>query len=57
MHPHYKDRSKLISVARQGRQQLEEQMAQERALRTNNTPNPAPSQQVKPAVGDTPTVS
>jgi glutathione-regulated potassium-efflux system ancillary protein KefC len=33
MHPHYKDRSKLIAVVKQGRQQLEEQMAQERALR------------------------
>jgi glutathione-regulated potassium-efflux system ancillary protein KefC len=33
MHPHHKDRSKLISVVRQGRQQLEEQMAQERSQR------------------------
>jgi glutathione-regulated potassium-efflux system ancillary protein KefC len=33
MHPHYKDRNKLIAVVKQGRQQLEEQMAQERALR------------------------
>jgi len=33
MHPHYKDRTKLIAVVKQGRQQLEEQMAQERALR------------------------
>ena len=33
MHPHHKDRSKLIAVARQGRQQLEEQMARERAER------------------------
>jgi glutathione-regulated potassium-efflux system ancillary protein KefC len=31
MHPHYKDRAKLIAVAKEGRQQLEEQMAQERA--------------------------
>jgi glutathione-regulated potassium-efflux system ancillary protein KefC len=30
MHPHHKDRSKLMAVARQGRQQLEEQMARER---------------------------
>lgn len=30
MHPHYKDRSKLIAVAKEGRQQLEEQIAQER---------------------------
>jgi glutathione-regulated potassium-efflux system ancillary protein KefC len=32
MHPHYKDRTRLIAVVKQGRQQLEEQMAQERAL-------------------------
>ena len=31
MYPHRKDRSKLIAVATQGRLQLEEQMAQERA--------------------------
>ena len=31
MYPHRKDRSKVIAVARQGRLQLEEQMAQERA--------------------------
>jgi glutathione-regulated potassium-efflux system ancillary protein KefC len=31
MHPHYKDRAKLIAVVKQGRRQLEEQMAQERA--------------------------
>jgi glutathione-regulated potassium-efflux system ancillary protein KefC len=31
MYPHHKDRSKLIAVAKQGRQQLEEQMARERA--------------------------
>ena len=30
MHPHYKDSRKLIAVAKQGRQQLEAQMAQER---------------------------
>ena len=30
LHPHYKDSAKLIAVARQGRRQLEEQMAQER---------------------------
>jgi glutathione-regulated potassium-efflux system ancillary protein KefC len=30
MHPHYRDRAKLIAVIKQGRQQLEEQMAQER---------------------------
>ncbi len=33
MHPHYKDRKQLIAVVKQGRQQLEEQMAQERAQR------------------------
>lgn len=33
MHPYFKDRNKLIAVAKQGRLQLEEQMAQERAQR------------------------
>jgi glutathione-regulated potassium-efflux system ancillary protein KefC len=32
MHPHYKDRAKLIAVVKVGRAQFEEQMAQERAL-------------------------
>jgi len=43
MHPHYKDRKQLIAVVKQGRQQLEEQMAQERAERERNqaeTKNP-----------------
>jgi glutathione-regulated potassium-efflux system ancillary protein KefC len=31
MHPHYKNRSKLIAVVKEGRRQFEEQMAQERA--------------------------
>jgi glutathione-regulated potassium-efflux system ancillary protein KefC len=31
MHPHYKDRAKLIAVVKEGRQQLEAQMARERA--------------------------
>jgi glutathione-regulated potassium-efflux system ancillary protein KefC len=31
MHPHYKNRGKLIAVVKQGRQQFEDQMAQERA--------------------------
>lgn len=31
MYPHHKDRAKLIAVVKQARQQLEEQMAQERA--------------------------
>ncbi|MEO7390663.1 MAG: glutathione-regulated potassium-efflux system protein KefC [Ramlibacter sp.] len=35
MYPHRKDRSKVIAVAKQGRAQLEEQMAQERAEREN----------------------
>ncbi|MEO8546442.1 MAG: NAD-binding protein, partial [Burkholderiaceae bacterium] len=30
MHPHYQDRAKLIAVVKEGRQQLEQQMAQER---------------------------
>ena len=34
MHPHYQDRAKLIAVVKQGRLQLEEQMAQERLERT-----------------------
>jgi len=34
LHPHYKDNAKLISVVKQGRQQLEEQMAKERAEHT-----------------------
>ena len=31
LHPHYRDQAKLISVIKEGRAQLEEQMAQERA--------------------------
>lgn len=31
MYPHYRDRGKLIAVAKEGRRQFEEQMAQERA--------------------------
>ncbi len=34
LHPHYKDSAKLISVVKQGRQQLEEQMAREREEQT-----------------------
>ncbi len=30
MYPHHKDRAKMIAVAKQGRQQLVEQMAKER---------------------------
>ncbi|MEO6624309.1 MAG: glutathione-regulated potassium-efflux system protein KefC [Burkholderiaceae bacterium] len=33
LHPHYRDRAKLIAVVKQGRLQLEEQMARERAQR------------------------
>jgi len=33
MYPHHNDRAKVIAVIKQGRQQLEEQMAQERAER------------------------
>lgn len=41
MYPHHTDRSKLIAFARQGRQQLEEQLAQERAERAKTTPSPS----------------
>ena len=33
MYPHHKDRAKMIAASKQGRRQLEEQMAQERAER------------------------
>ena len=35
MHPHYQDRAKLIAVVKEGRQQLEQQMAQERLERAS----------------------
>jgi len=38
MYPHRKDRSKLIAVARRGRLQLEEQMAEERRLLAQRGP-------------------
>jgi glutathione-regulated potassium-efflux system ancillary protein KefC len=38
MYPHRKNRSKTIAVATQGRQQLEEQMAQERAQHAQRRP-------------------
>ncbi len=38
MYPHYKDRAKLIAVAKQGRQQLEEQMQLEREQRARQLP-------------------
>ena len=44
MHPHYKDRTKLIAVVKQGRQQFEEQMAQERALSVDSLASPQVSQ-------------
>ena len=40
MYPHYRDSAKLIAVAKQGRQQLEEQMAQERETQTRNGTGP-----------------
>lgn len=43
MYPHHKDRSKLIAVAKQGRQQLEEQMAQERAALAGSAEGPESS--------------
>jgi glutathione-regulated potassium-efflux system ancillary protein KefC len=38
LHPHYQDRAKLISVVKQGRAQLEQQMAQEREAQRGGTP-------------------
>ena len=46
MYPHYKDRAKFVAVARQGRQQLEAQMAQEREQRAQAA---AEQEQTKPA--------
>jgi glutathione-regulated potassium-efflux system ancillary protein KefC len=39
LHPHYKDRSKMIAVIKAGRAQLEEQMAQERAAQQARQPH------------------
>jgi glutathione-regulated potassium-efflux system ancillary protein KefC len=39
LHPHYKDRSKMIAVIKAGRAQLEEQMAQERATQQARQPH------------------
>ncbi|MFZ3220007.1 MAG: NAD-binding protein, partial [Rhodoferax sp.] len=36
MHAHHKDRAKMIAVAKQGRQELEEQMAREREEQAQN---------------------
>ncbi|RGE43339.1 glutathione-regulated potassium-efflux system protein KefC [Comamonas testosteroni] len=46
MYPHYKDQNQLIAVAKQGRQQLVEQMAKERAalLKNGADTQPAPLQ-------------
>jgi glutathione-regulated potassium-efflux system ancillary protein KefC len=38
MHPHFRDQAKLIAVQREGRQQLEEQMAQERTEHVHQRP-------------------
>ncbi len=38
MHPHHKDRAKLIAVAREGRRQLEEQLAREREEQRQRRP-------------------
>jgi glutathione-regulated potassium-efflux system ancillary protein KefC len=38
LHPHYQDRAKLISVVKQGRAQLEQQMAQEREAQRGGNP-------------------
>ena len=39
LHPHYRDQAKLIAVVKQGRQQLEEQIAQERAQQAQRRPH------------------
>jgi glutathione-regulated potassium-efflux system ancillary protein KefC len=41
MYPHHKDRQKVIAVVKQGRRQLEEQMARERADREAQRNDPA----------------
>ena len=38
MYPHYKDRARMISVSKQGREQLVEQMARERAAQAQRRP-------------------
>ncbi len=48
MYPHYKDRAKMIAVAKQGRQQLESQMAQERLDRTRRKPEARDDQAAAP---------
>jgi glutathione-regulated potassium-efflux system ancillary protein KefC len=46
LHPHYRDPAKLIAVVKEGRAQLEEQMALERSERraAAQTPGPSPQQ-------------
>ena len=44
MRPHYKDRAKLTATVKQGRQQLEEQMALERAQATHSPVSNRPAQ-------------
>jgi glutathione-regulated potassium-efflux system ancillary protein KefC len=39
LHPHFKDQAQLIAVVKQGRQQLEEQMAQEREQQQKRRPH------------------
>jgi glutathione-regulated potassium-efflux system ancillary protein KefC len=39
LHPHYKNQSQLIAVVKQGRQQLEEQMSQEREAQEQRRPH------------------
>ena len=39
LHPHYQDNAKLIAVIKQGRAQLEQQMAQERTERAQRLPH------------------
>ena len=41
MYPHHKDRAKMIAVAREGRNQLAEQMAKERQERQAAASAPA----------------
>ena len=54
MYPHYKDQNQLIAVSKQGRQQLVEQMAKERAAMLEHEEQPAvdapaPAQDHSPA--------
>jgi glutathione-regulated potassium-efflux system ancillary protein KefC len=43
MYTHHRDRARLIAVARQGREQFEQQMAQERARNGDGLPNRPPT--------------